>query len=100
MPEDSHDAPKAGDLRGLTSNSGSAALPFDTLGCVESTATPEPRRRVVRWTREQIREMFSGLPPPTADDVPITRDGRRLDTPDKVRAFLDELNARRHGSAE
>ena len=31
-------------------------------------------------------------PPPTDDDVCITRDGRRLDSPEKVRAFLDELN--------
>lgn len=30
---------------------------------------------------------------PTADDVPITRDGRRLDSRDKVLAFLAEVKA-------
>ena len=41
---------------------------------------------------EQITEgLRSGLPP-TADDVSITLDGRRLDTPEKLRAWLDEIN--------
>ncbi|MGH9139148.1 MAG: hypothetical protein ACRD0G_19230, partial [Acidimicrobiales bacterium] len=70
---------------------GRARRSIAILERVESTETHGSREGVVRWTREQIREMFSGLPPPTADDVPITRDGRRLDTPEKVRAFLDEL---------
>ena len=48
---------------------------------------------------ESARELAGDLPP-TADDVPITRDGRRLDTPDKVIAdkviaFLREINAER-----
>jgi hypothetical protein len=42
---------------------------------------------------------LAGDRPPTDDDVPISRDGRRLDTPDKVRAFLDEINARRADAA-
>ncbi len=50
---------------------------------------------------ESARDL-AGDRPPTADDVPITRDGRRLDTPDKVLAFLDEINEQRtpaaHGS--
>lgn len=33
--------------------------------------------------------------PPTADDVPITRDGRRLDSPEAVREWLADLAARR-----
>jgi hypothetical protein len=35
---------------------------------------------------------------PTADDVPITRDGRRLDTPEAVREWLVDLAARRQAS--
>ena len=38
---------------------------------------------------------LAGDRPPTDDDVPITRDGRRLDTPEKVIAFIDEINAER-----
>lgn len=41
---------------------------------------------------ESAREL-AGSQPPTEDDVSITRDGRRLDTPDKVRAFIEEINA-------
>lgn len=39
--------------------------------------------------------MMRNAPPPTADDVTILADGRRLDTPEKVRAWVDELNAER-----
>ena len=38
---------------------------------------------------------LAGREPPSDDDVPITIDGRRLDTPEKVIAFLEEINARR-----
>lgn len=34
-----------------------------------------------------------GARPPTADDVTILRDGRRLDTADKIRAFVAEFDA-------
>jgi len=37
--------------------------------------------------------------PPTDDDVSITRDGRRLDTPEKVIAFLAKINAERETAA-
>jgi hypothetical protein len=33
--------------------------------------------------------------PPTPDDVSVTIDGRRLDTREKVLAWIDELNAAR-----
>jgi len=33
--------------------------------------------------------------PPTPDDVPIKRDGRRLDSPEAVCAWLADLAARR-----
>jgi hypothetical protein len=48
--------------------------------------------QLVRTFRE-MAEAFEHAPPPTDDDVCITLDGRRLDSPEKVRAFLDELNA-------
>ena len=47
---------------------------------------------------ESARELAGDLPP-TDDDVPIARDGRRLDTPEKVIAFLAEINAERETAA-
>lgn len=47
---------------------------------------------------ESARELAGDLPP-TDDDVPITRDCRRLDTPEKVIAFLAEINAERETGA-
>jgi hypothetical protein len=47
---------------------------------------------VGRWT---IDEFFSDLRPPTDDDVPIALDGTRLDTPEKVLAYLREINTAR-----
>jgi hypothetical protein len=41
---------------------------------------------------------LTGDEPPSDDDVPITIDGRRLDTPQKVIAFIEEINARRAAS--
>ena len=38
---------------------------------------------------------IAGTTPPTDDDVSITADGRRLDTPEKLIAFIDEINAQR-----
>lgn len=38
---------------------------------------------------------IAGTNPPTDDDVSITVDGVRLDTPEKVIAFIDEINAQR-----
>jgi chaperone required for assembly of F1-ATPase len=43
------------------------------------------------WTAEEWAERMAQGGPPTADDVSITMDGRRLDTPAKVIAFVDEL---------
>jgi hypothetical protein len=46
--------------------------------------------RTVRvWTAE---EFFADSRPPTDDDVPIAADGRVLDTPAKVIAYIDEIN--------
>ena len=38
--------------------------------------------------------------PPTSDDVSITKDGRRLDTAEKVIEFFAELEAERLAAAE
>ena len=51
-------------------------------------------------TRIELRERFRDLPPPTPDDVSITLDGRRLDTPEKVRQFLLEVAAIREAEQE
>ncbi len=37
--------------------------------------------------------MMLNAPPPTADDVWITRDGRRLDTAEKILEHIGQLNA-------
>ena len=53
------------------------------------------KRSEIKKQWASARELV-GTEPPTADDVPITLDGERLDSPEKVRAFLDQLNAARH----
>lgn len=50
---------------------------------------------VRRWT---VEEFFAGSASPTDDDVPIADDGRRLDSPEKVIAYVDEINQRRVAS--
>ena len=51
------------------------------------------RTDVVRSWRSA--KEIAGTRPPTDDDVSITADGRRLDTPEKLIAFVDEINAQR-----
>jgi hypothetical protein len=51
-------------------------------------------------TGVELRARFRNLPPPTSDDVSITLDGRRLDTPEKVRQFLLEVAATREAERE
>ncbi len=46
-------------------------------------------------TAEEWFERMRQAGPPTADDVPITRDGRRLESPEAVKAWLADLAARR-----
>ena len=43
-------------------------------------------------TLEQLFQAIKAGAPPTADDVCVAADGRRLGTPEKVRAWIDELN--------
>lgn len=42
-----------------------------------------------------VAAMVADMRPPTDDDVPIALDGTRLDTPDKVIAYLQQINAER-----
>ena len=53
---------------------------------------------MITW--DELRERFQDLPLPTPDDVSITLDGRRLDTPAKVRAFLLEVASVREAEQE
>ncbi len=46
-------------------------------------------------TAEELVEFIRHAAPPTSDDVPITCDGRRLDSPDAVKEWLADLAARR-----
>jgi hypothetical protein len=50
--------------------------------------------KLVRTLHEMLAEMEAG-PPPTPDDVCVAADGTRLDTPEKVRAWIDEVNIAR-----
>lgn len=44
---------------------------------------------------EEIGERMREAPRPTADEVPVTHDGRRLDTLEKVLEWVSELNGER-----
>lgn len=57
-----------------------------------------PPMRVL--TRDEWNEMARNALPPTPDDVSITRDGRRLDTAEKVIEFFAELEAERQAERE
>lgn len=46
-------------------------------------------------TAEELIERMRNADPPTTDDVPVTFDGRRLDSPAMVKAWLADLAARR-----
>ena len=46
-------------------------------------------------TAEELIERMRQADPPTADDVPVTFDGRRLDSPESVTAWLADLAVRR-----
>lgn len=43
------------------------------------------------YSREEFNARHADAGEPTPDDVSILADGRRLDTPDKVRAFYAEM---------
>jgi hypothetical protein len=46
-------------------------------------------------TFKELAEAVRSAPPPSADDVSITWDGRRLDSLEKVLSFLAELDTAR-----
>lgn len=48
-------------------------------------------------TAEELFERMRDASPPSGDDVPVTFDGRRLDSAEAVRAWLADLAARRAG---
>jgi hypothetical protein len=47
------------------------------------------------WSRSQWNRSLGALSKPTGDDTPVTKDGRRLDTPAKILAWVSEVNAER-----
>ena len=53
---------------------------------------------VVEWSEEQWLRSAAGGRPSTPDDVSVTFDGTRLDTAEKLLAFVTEFN-RTHPSA-
>lgn len=46
-------------------------------------------------TAEELIEHMRHASPPTPDDVPLTFDGRPLDSPEAIKAWLADLAARR-----
>jgi hypothetical protein len=50
--------------------------------------------KIVRTLDEILAYMETG-PPPTPDDVCVDAEGRRLGTPEKLRAWIDEVNEAR-----
>jgi hypothetical protein len=72
------------------------APPMATVG---TTANQFGSASTLASMRDQVirlrAEDFEDLPPRTADDVTITKDGRRLDTKDKVLVWLAELEQQR-----
>ena len=43
----------------------------------------------------EASEVLGGATPPSANEVSVTADGRRLDTPEAFVAFFDSLRAER-----
>lgn len=54
------------------------------------------------FTTDEANELMNGsrMCAPTSDDVCVTHDGRRLDTPEKLIAWVQEFNADRTGESE
>jgi hypothetical protein len=65
----------------------------------------DARREAWRYTEDvpaklvrSLDEMLAAMeasPAPTPDDVCVAADGTRLDTPEKVRAWIDDVNVAR-----
>ena len=54
------------------------------------------RKPEIRISADEWDRIMQSAAPPTPDDCSITADGRRLDTPEKLIAFLDEIAEERH----
>lgn len=52
-------------------------------------------RKEINISDEDFERIVRSAAPPTADDCTVTRDGRRIDTPHKLHAWLDELAQQR-----
>jgi hypothetical protein len=51
-------------------------------------------------TAEELAEALRHAPPPTADDVTILQDGRRIDSRESAMTWLAELAAKRAAGAD
>jgi hypothetical protein len=47
-----------------------------------------------------VASMVADMRPPTDDDFPTALDGAPLDTPERVIAYIREINARRHAAEQ
>jgi len=82
-------------LHGATRPTGDVGADRQSAPVGTGTMTDVTTIYVGSWS-----ELAKHTRPPTDDDVPVTRDGRRLDTPDKVRAFVEELKQQRPVDAD
>lgn len=90
---------------GATANLGSVEFPelevevATSLGLAGSRGGSDTVRRVselkASYRSGELAELLADAEPPTADDVSVTDDGRRLDTAEAVIAFFDEMRATR-----
>jgi hypothetical protein len=61
---------------------------------LEGPTLRDVKRNQLKTKWASARDLVGDVPP-TEDDVPITPAGERLDTLEKVRRFIDDLNAAR-----
>lgn len=47
------------------------------------------------YDKAELDELFADAAAPSADDVSVTNDGRRLDSAEKVVAFFEQMKAER-----
>src|SRR5208282_1734197 len=80
--------PRGDDVTEAGGSTGStiSTLEFDRVALEEHKAV---------MTLEEFIGALKDAPPASSDDVAVTLDGRRLDTREKVLAWVEELNASR-----
>ena len=64
-----------------------------TLEDVEERLVQAASERRPTLSFDQLAEGLRHAGPPSADDVTITSDGRRIDSRDKALAWVEEMNA-------